>query len=176
MNKPRSDSGYWRAMTRADLDAVVQTANRCHPDYPEDRAIFAERLQLFPMGCAVFMLRGDVTGYQIAHPAIEGCPIPLNEALGAIEADADVLYVHDLALAPEARGFHAAGKAVANLKILTCDLGYQRLALVAVNRSSGFWERQGFVEMVLPGDDRQGLGAYGNDSVYMVCELPLKAS
>lgn len=143
MKAPRSSSGRWRAMTHADLGSIVRIADRCHPDFPEDPGIFAERLQLFPMGCAVFMHDGRAAGYQIAHPAIDGSPIPLNRLLGTLAADADALYVHDLAIAQEARGLAAAGSAVANMKRLARDLGFQRLALVAVNGSSEFWGRQG---------------------------------
>lgn len=117
---------------------------------------------------------GRAAGYQIAHPVIEGRPIPLNRLLGTLAADADVLYVHDLAIAQEARGLAAAGSAVANMKRLARNLGFQRLALVAVNGSSEFWGRQGFAESALA-DNQQRFATYGNESVYMVCKLPLIA-
>ncbi len=46
-------SPLWRAMTPGDLPAVLAIADVVHPDYPEDAAIFAERLALYPAGCRV---------------------------------------------------------------------------------------------------------------------------
>ena len=54
----------WRPMLPADLSMTETIAEQVHPDYPEDPAVFAERLALFPAGC--FML--GAVGYLIAHP------------------------------------------------------------------------------------------------------------
>ena len=40
-------------MTPADLPALLGIADVVHPTYPEDRAVFEERLVLFPAGCLV---------------------------------------------------------------------------------------------------------------------------
>jgi hypothetical protein len=50
----KSNSGRWRAMAAADLPAVNALAERIHPSFPEDAAIFAERLRLYPDGCRVY--------------------------------------------------------------------------------------------------------------------------
>lgn len=42
-------------MTAADLGAVQAIADRVHVAYPEDAAVFAERLRLFPDGCWVLI-------------------------------------------------------------------------------------------------------------------------
>ncbi|NEW95116.1 GNAT family N-acetyltransferase, partial [Rhodopseudomonas sp. BR0M22] len=43
----------WRGMTPADLPAVDAIAAVVHAAYPEDAAVFAERLALHPDGCLV---------------------------------------------------------------------------------------------------------------------------
>ena len=43
----------WRPMTAADLSAMLSVADIVHPNYPEDPAVFEERLALFPAGCLV---------------------------------------------------------------------------------------------------------------------------
>ena len=113
-------------------------AEQVHPDYPEDPAVFAERLALFPAGC--FML--GAVGYLIAHPWMRARPPKLNSLLGALPAAPDTMFVHDLALLPEARGRGYASEAVALLLRVAGPLG---LSLVSVGSASGFWRRHGFV-------------------------------
>jgi ribosomal protein S18 acetylase RimI-like enzyme len=43
----------WRPMKTADLPALLAIADVVHPAYPEDAAVFEERLTLFPSGCWV---------------------------------------------------------------------------------------------------------------------------
>lgn len=107
----------WRAMAAADLAAAERIAARVHPDYPEDAAVFAERLSLFPEGCLVLVSpSGELGGYVIAHPWRLGQPPALNSLLGALPAAADTLYIHDIALLPERRGGGAAGRALERLR------------------------------------------------------------
>ena len=75
----------WRAMEAADLAAVERVAAHVHPDYPEDEAVFAERLSLCPEGCLVLARPlGDPCGYVVAHPWRLGQPPALNSLLGAL--------------------------------------------------------------------------------------------
>ena len=162
--------GSWRAMMQSDLPIVADMASSSHPDYPEDAAVFAERLELFPQGCAILECNGEVAGYHIAHPGRFGEPVPLDHFLGSIPDDADVLYLHDIALLPAARGSGAASAAVTNLKKLALRYDYDRLALVSVNQTSGFWRGHGFEPETGETINRQ-LAGYGGESSYMVCDL-----
>jgi hypothetical protein len=38
-------------MTRADIPGLMAIAAVVHSSYPENEAVFAERLSLFPVGC-----------------------------------------------------------------------------------------------------------------------------
>ncbi|MFJ5368420.1 GNAT family N-acetyltransferase, partial [Bosea sp. CER48] len=59
----------WRRMAPADLPAVMRIAAVVHPSYPEDEAVFAERLQLAAEGCHVLAGDGDeLLGYLVSHP------------------------------------------------------------------------------------------------------------
>ena len=49
----------WRPMAQGDLDGVVAVARLAFPDHPEDRACFAERLDLNPCG---WFVRGGIGG------------------------------------------------------------------------------------------------------------------
>lgn len=93
----------WRPMVGADLDRVVDVAERVHPDHPEDEAVFEERLALFAAGCAVLSDDHRILGYRIAHPWMLDEPPDLNSLLARLPATPDTLFLHDLALLPEAR-------------------------------------------------------------------------
>ena len=41
-------------MRVADLPRVLAVADAVHPAFPEEAAVFEERLQLYPGGCLVF--------------------------------------------------------------------------------------------------------------------------
>jgi len=134
----------WRPMTRADLAAVGAVAATVHPDYPEDAAVFEERLSLDPAGCHVYADGAAITGYILSHPWIGRQPPSLNTLLGSIPADADTYYIHDIALLGPARG-HGAARAILNQLIERARRsGFTNLSLIAVNESAAFWRRHGF--------------------------------
>lgn len=136
-------SAAWRPMRSGDLPNVVEIADQVHPDYPESGLVFASRLVLFPAGC--FMAEGDgqLLGYCFAHPGKLGDPPPLN-AVVPLPDQPDCLYLHDLALMPEARGQRLGEAMVAMLVDLARAQGFDRIALTAVSNSWRFWERHNF--------------------------------
>ena len=134
----------WRPMTAADLPAVLAVASVVHPDYPEDEAVFAERLRLFPDGALVLDGPPGLCGYVVGHPWPRAAPPALNSLLGGLPAQAGCFYIHDLALLPEARGSGAGRAVVARLGEIAAQAGLPCLALVAIAGSLGFWQRQGF--------------------------------
>jgi len=146
-------------MTTADLAAVSVLAGRIHPAYPEDDAVFAERLRLYPAGCHV-LVRGDgIAAYVVSHPW-HGAPPALNSLLGGLPARPSTFYIHDLALAPEARGTGAGSEIVAWLATHAREIGAPGLSLIAVNDSAEFWRRHGFEARHDPSLDRK-LDSYG---------------
>ena len=158
-------------MAPADLPAVMAIAAVVHPDYPEDEAVFAERLRLAPEGCHVLAAGdGALQGYLISHPWPAGTAPALNSLLGEIPLGVVNWYLHDLALLPSGRGGGAAGEIVVEIARHAAETGYTSLALVAVNDSTGFWRRQGFREVHDPALDRK-LASYDDAARYMRREL-----
>lgn len=135
----------WRPMQPADLDAVNNVADLVHVDYPEDPTVFANRLALFPAGCLMAEEDGAILGYCVAHPGMVGDPPPLDTVLAALPAAPDCLYIHDVALLPQARGRHLGIALARRLDDVARAHGFDRLALTAVNNSDGFWAALGFV-------------------------------
>jgi GNAT superfamily N-acetyltransferase len=155
----------WREMRQSDLAAVLATAAVVHPGYPEDAAVFAERLALHAAGCRVLADAADrVLGYTLTHPWCYGAPPKLNTLLRAIPADADTYYLHDIAILPAARGAGAATALLALLAEHAAALGLTRMSLVAVNASRPIWEKRGFV---VAADARPDLASYGGEAWFM---------
>ena len=114
--------------------------------------------------------QGAVFGYVLSHPWQRRSPPPLDAKLGAIPADADTWYVHDLALLSATRGSGAGSKVAAQLADQARQTGYRTVALVSVGGSQGFWKRQGFsarMDEELAGK----LKSYGDQAIYMERDL-----
>jgi ribosomal protein S18 acetylase RimI-like enzyme len=163
-------STVWRPMTRGDLAAVAAVAARVHVSYPEDDAVFAERLALYPDGCFVLDSRIGALGYMISHPWHLGQPPALNIMLGALPAPASTYYLHDLALLPQARGCGAGPRIVSLLAQHASTQQHRNISLVAVNNSLSFWRRQGF-RVLQDQALSEKLASYDADACYMLREL-----
>lgn len=156
----------WRALTAADLPAVVAIAAVVHPDYPEGEEVFAERLALFPEGCRIALRDGQAVGYALAHPWTLGSPPALDTLLGALPERPDCLYLHDVALLAATRGSGLGQALVEDLLALARRHRFAHLALVAVNRSADYWMARGFRVVDDPALARK-LASYSADARYM---------
>lgn len=162
----------WRPMTAADLDAVAALAIIAFPEHFEGRDCFENRLALNPRGC--FVLAGPAgapMGYLVAYPWTAGSAPALNVVIPALPPDAEVMYLHDLALHPAVRGRGWAAPIVERLAAEAKAGGWPALALVAVNDAARFWERRGF-SVVETRELAAKLASYGPGARYMVRRLP----
>lgn len=161
----------WRPMIESDLDAVAAIALVSFPDHFEGRPMFANRLALAAQGCFVLSEgEGEAVGYAVSYPwRIDSAP-PVNSLIEAIPADADVSYLHDLALRPDMRGGGATRTIVEQLADQARSRDWPAIALVAVNDAIGFWTKQGF-EVRENDAVRAKLASYGADARYMIRRL-----
>lgn len=157
----------WRAMQESDLSAVTAISQNVHGRYAESRAVYTERLALYPAGCFALEQNGVLTGFLTSHPWFRDSPPDLDAALGQIPADADSYYLHDVALLTAARGA-GAGRAAAMLAIKQARVaGFADIFLIAVNGADSFWASRGFI---LEQDARiiaKLRNGYGPDALYM---------
>ena len=162
----------WRPMRPDDVAGVVEVARLSFPDHFEDQACFENRLALYPRGCFVLTEgpQGSVRGYLIAYPWRAGSAPALNTVIEGLPADADLIYLHDLALHPQARGGGATAAVVDRLVGQAMEDGWPAVALVAVNDAAGFWARHGFAPQDPPGMAAK-LASYGSGARYMVRPL-----
>jgi ribosomal protein S18 acetylase RimI-like enzyme len=164
-----NDALRWRPMTAADLPAVKAIAAEVHTAYPEDAAVFAERLKLHSAGCYVFGDGNRIGGYLISHPWHLNEPPALNAPLGVIPSPASTYYIHDIALLPDARGCGATSAVLLMLMRHAATIA-DTISLVAVSGTSPFWHRQGFAVLDDPKLDAK-LQSYDADACYMIRRL-----
>ncbi len=160
----------WRPMHEADLDEVMAVAAIVHAGFFERREVFAERLALYPQGCWIAQQeRAEaVLGYAFLHPARLGQPPALDSFLHEIDAQADCLYLHDVALLPAARGAGLGQSLLQRMLALMQVEGVACAALVAVHGSAPYWHNCGFEALPeVPAALREKLRSYDAQALYM---------
>ncbi|WAJ28845.1 GNAT family N-acetyltransferase [Antarcticirhabdus aurantiaca] len=159
----------WRRMRRNDVPAVDGLGGVVHPAFYERPEVFLDRLALFPEGalvCDAPDAAFGIAGYAIAYPAPLAAPPPLDTVLGRLPADADALYIHDVAVDPAFRGRGLSEGAVWRL----VDLAEARFAaatLISIYGTPPFWRRFGF-EQRPDLIDPEKLASYGGEAVFML--------
>ncbi len=161
----------WQPLTLADLPALAVIADAAHPLLPERLEVFAEKLRLFPAGCRKLMDDGRMAGYGIAHPWRRGDPPRLDTFLQALPARPDTLFIHDIAIAPHARGQGAAAAFLADAADTASAAGLPSLTLVAAYGTARLWRRFGFDDVADPALAAK-LAPYGAEAVYLLRWLP----
>ncbi len=157
----------WLPLEAGDMPAVLAIAGRLHPELPERLEVLAEKRRLFPAGCRKLVLDGAMAGYGLAHPWRLNAAPKLNSFLERLPANPECLYLHDVAVLPDARG-GAAGVYLACLEGLARELGLGRLALVSVYGTVPLWEKLGFKTATAGAPP---LPSYGPTAAYMVKQL-----
>ncbi len=115
-------------------------------------------------------LEPAIVGYGICYPWILDHAPPLDTLFQALPDGADCLFIHDVALLPQARGQKAGQRFTASARGLAADHGLSHLALISVYESAPFWRAQGFETRTLPGGTAK-LAAYGPTAQYMAATI-----
>jgi GNAT superfamily N-acetyltransferase len=158
-------------MTAADIDGVVDVARLSFPDHFEGRGCFENRLALSPDMSFVLAGNDDVVrGYLFAYPWRGETAPALNTLIEELPKDADRIYLHDLALDPDVRGGGHTRAIVERLVDQARADGWTKIALVAVNGATVFWQRMGFHPVTSP-ELSAKLASYGDDACYMMRPL-----
>jgi hypothetical protein len=160
----------WRLLTAGDLDAVMELQVEAYPWHQEARAVFEDRIAVYPAGCLALADRVGLMGYAISHPWLAASPPPLDTRLERLPERPGTYYLHDVALARRAHGAGHAGCGVALLAEGAAAAGFRTLSLVAVNGSAPFWGKQGFVSAMTP-ELAEKLASYGADAIFMTRTL-----
>ncbi len=167
------DNVIVRGMRADDLDAVLAIQLACYgAGFVEDGALIARRLAAAPHTGWVVEHEGGVRAYLAGYPSVAGKLTPLHGEF-EVAAQADSLYLHDLAVHPDASGLGLGPRLVRHAWAHALHAGWRQSTLVSVQSSVGFWERQGYAATLPHGPQQQArLATYPGESVYMIRRLP----
>jgi hypothetical protein len=168
------------------LTAVIKNQQTIYqPELVESHAIFQHILTISPELCwLAYKIDNICCGHLIAHPWLDSCypPILHNEGsilgLSSLDSYAQTtpnntnddnggmcIFLHDLTIIPEMKNMGVGKELVSRF---LAQLSSQRrpiiVGLVSVCGSRKFWEKQGFMALKTPLDERQAeiLKSYGD--------------
>lgn len=164
-----------RPLQAGDIDGLMAVQAACYPpDYLEDAALYAQRLgSAHQQSLGIECRRTQrLQAYAAAYWSNPGKVTPLRGGFAAPAPGEQLLYLHDMAVAPDWAGRGAARRLLDGLFQRARAHGLRAAALVSVQGSQPYWTRQGFVRQELPpGPQRENLLSYGEDAVYMLAAL-----
>ena len=147
-----------RPLCAADLPDVLAIQRAAYGDgYQESAAVLARKLALAPQACWLAQADGAAVGYVFAHPWDDVGAPSLHAPLAILPACAAHGFVHDLAVAPAARGLGVAAALFGRVRDWSAGAGHRGMRLVALADAVPFWVRQGFA--ALPAALPPGYGA-----------------
>ena len=162
-----------RPMLPADIASVVRIQSHCYlPDNIESEAVIRARLASAPDTTWVAEVNGAVCAYLVGYRSRLGQVGALGDGFAPAEVP-DCLYLHDLAVGPQARGLGLGPRLVAHALAQARREGLAWAALVSVQGSQGFWRQRGFTASRLddPGQALALASYAGGPACYMTQAL-----
>ena len=169
-----------RALAPHHLPGLLAVQRACYGDsLVEGAEVFARRLAS-PANCSLVVeVEGQVGAYLAAYHSVQGNVTPLQGDFEPVAAPRmpDTLYLHDMAVLPQLAGRGLALALLAPLHAQALARGLQHAALVSVQGSQAYWERQGYaVQPLKHATQRARLAGYGAGAMYMAQRLRARAS
>ena len=156
-------SPFIRPIMETDWLAILALqAEAYHALEPESEQVLRSKLQLGPHTCLVACDGEQVLGYCLAHPWCKCDPAGLYQCYSTT-AGQDTLYIHDMVVAPKARGRGIAEQFLRQVEQHASALQAEQLSLVAVQGAERYWARHGF----MPSRTSKNLHEYGRQAIYM---------
>jgi len=152
----------------ADLPAILHIQARCYTAIvPESAASMGAKVVAAPDSSFVACQGEHIVAYLLALPWRFDAPPCLDATECRLPEQPDTLYLHDLAVAPEARGSGAADALVQAFLAALGRLLLPRASLIAIQGSAPWWARHGFARVPVDDALRARLAGYGHDASYM---------
>ena len=159
-------------LTRGDLPAALGLQRETYPPFlVEDEAVFLNRLDLTASYCLAAKQAGQLGGYLLAHGWRRRSP----PALGTLVDDgapSEVLFIHDLAVAPGCRGQGVGERLIARAFAMAAHDGLRSAELIAVEGAAGYWRRLGFTAGALSDALSAKVRPYGTLACWMTRDIP----
>lgn len=161
----------WHPLLPEDTGRVSEIADEIHTDLPERPEVFEEKIGLYPSSCwKLLSPSGKIVGYGISHAWTLHIIPPLDDFLSELPQSPDCLYVHDVAILPEARGQNAGLEYRNILKRTAGQRGILNLACVSVYGTDKLWSRTGF-QCVNDKSINEKIASYGSSAKYMIANI-----
>ncbi|WP_066717327.1 GNAT family N-acetyltransferase [Sphingomonas pituitosa] len=126
------------------LAQALALQSRAYPAFlVEPEPAFASRLHVAAPFNLVVERDGHLLAYLLAHGWPRESPPPVGAVLDPMRTG-DTLYLHDLAVSPNARGMGIGQALVAHCFALAAAGELERAELIAVEGAADFWRRLGF--------------------------------
>ena len=160
-----------QALTLDDIPAALSIQAAVYPsDLHDNRDAFASRLALPLSYCLAAVIQGELVAYLLAHGWVKGAPPRVNSTLSRTAAT-DVLYIHDLAVAPPGRGLKIGSRLVEQAFALGRRDGLSQAELVAVGGAATYWRTLGFFTSDTSSTIAAIINGYGPDAQWMTACL-----
>lgn len=163
-----------RLMQATDLAGVAALQDQCYGNLLyEPPALLAVRWQSAASSCWVACSdTGQLLAYLFCYPSQDGKVTPLAQPFSPAN-EPELLYMHDMAVSPLARGQGLAARLLAQAEQFALYRQLPKLALVAVQGSVPYWQKQGFVLQAVTEEAQHALQSYtGENARYMQKALP----
>lgn len=150
-----------RFMAQDDIPAVMRVQEEAYgTHFLEPEEVIAARYHSGLQTAWVAEIEGMVKAYLVGYDSKIGKIGPLSAEFCAVEG-ADCFYLHDLALAPAARGLGVGKAMVEAAGIYAQERKYNALALLSVQHSQNYWAKYGFaVYSTLDTENQRNLETY----------------
>lgn len=157
-----------RLLTEADLPAVMAVQAACYEaGFHEPQAAFANKLAEASDSCWGAWQGDALRGYLFCLPADADHLPALHASSWRRPADAAWLYLHDMAVHPDARGLGVAGRLLEAARTRAHAVGVEALVLVAVQGSVPYWTRHGFATVAPSPPIAAKLRTFGDGAHFM---------
>lgn len=164
-----------RALQAHDVQHLLQVQTICYGNgFQESQAVFEQRLRC-AHHCSIGVVQpGDdrLKAYLAAYWSNPGKITPLDGCFAPPAAGEQVLYLHDMSVLPELLGQGIARHLLQHAMGQARQRGLRQAALVSVQGSRSYWERQGFSACpVIDAQQYAHLATYGEGALYMTATL-----
>lgn len=157
-----------RQLVAEDLAQVMQIQAACYPvQYLEAEHVFAERIKNCTTSSWLALDGRQALGYLFSYPSQLGKICRLGSVFAA-QAQANCLYLHDMAVLPTAHGRGIARALHQHAQAYARQRHYAHSALVAVLDAASFWQKLGYRgDYSLNQEQQENLLSYGELACYL---------
>lgn len=152
-----------------NLDGILRVQEKAYSSrFHEKAETFVSKIKFSPETCYGVLEENRLIAYGISFPWLKDESVNLDSTLSQKPQKPEVMHVHDISVDPDYRGLGLAESLFLRIAHDAFAIGLNALTLVAVQGSSTFWSRFGFIESHSNVDD------YGTEAVKMVLALEFK--